>query len=316
MSRLWASEDASSSDPATTIHAATAKTPPVNADELPLVDSAAGWSLKKLTWANLKAELASVFTTGPASSTDHALTRFDGTTGKVVQNSGILISDTNRIDIPPNGSNVILGNTAHASTGLVYDVSAGAFWMRTFDGYPVYFGRYYFGIPATHNLSWNSNIALSGGGDLNLWRDEASVLAQRTGTTAQTYRLYNTYTNASNYERLALKGTTGSKVELAAESAGTGASTLDVAITPKGSGKVVIQSSAEQLRLGYDATKYVSHTVDASGNLTLDTTGGTIFTPDTIENTTAGAGIILKSPNGTRYKLTVANGGTLSITAA
>lgn len=74
--------------------------------------------------------------------------------------------------------------------------------------------------------------------------------------------------------------------------------------------------TTEQLRLGYDATKYLSATVDASGNLTLDTTGGTINTPDTIENTTAGEGIILKSPDGTRYKLTVANGGTLSITAA
>jgi hypothetical protein len=74
--------------------------------------------------------------------------------------------------------------------------------------------------------------------------------------------------------------------------------------------------TTEQLRLGYDATNYLSATVDSSGNLTLDTTGGTIFTPDIIENTTSGEGIILKSPNGTRYKLTVANGGTLSIAAA
>lgn len=36
-------------------HAATDKATPVDADELPLVDSAAGFTLKKLTWANLKA---------------------------------------------------------------------------------------------------------------------------------------------------------------------------------------------------------------------------------------------------------------------
>lgn len=36
----------------------------------------------------------------------------------------------------------------------------------------------------------------------------------------------------------------------------------------------------------------------------------------TFEATTAGVGIILKSPDGTRYRLTVANGGTLSIAAA
>jgi len=34
------------------------------------------------------------------------------------------------------------------------------------------------------------------------------------------------------------------------------------------------------------------------------------------ENTTAGNGIILKSPDGTRYRLTIANGGTVSVAAA
>jgi hypothetical protein len=40
-------------------HAATGKTTPVDADELPLVDSAASNVLKKLTWANLKATIKS-----------------------------------------------------------------------------------------------------------------------------------------------------------------------------------------------------------------------------------------------------------------
>lgn len=34
---------------------------------------------------------------GPASATDNAITRFDGTTGKLVQNSGVIIDDTNNI---------------------------------------------------------------------------------------------------------------------------------------------------------------------------------------------------------------------------
>lgn len=44
-------------------HAATGKTTPVDADELPLVDSAASNVLKKLTWANLKATLKTYFDT-------------------------------------------------------------------------------------------------------------------------------------------------------------------------------------------------------------------------------------------------------------
>ena len=39
-------------------HAAASKATPVDADELPLADSASSFSLKKLTWANLKATLA------------------------------------------------------------------------------------------------------------------------------------------------------------------------------------------------------------------------------------------------------------------
>jgi hypothetical protein len=44
-------------------HAATSKATPVDADELPLVDSAASNGLKKLTWANLKATIKSYLDT-------------------------------------------------------------------------------------------------------------------------------------------------------------------------------------------------------------------------------------------------------------
>jgi hypothetical protein len=40
-----------------TTHAATSKTTPVDADEVPILDSAATYGLKKLTWANIKATL-------------------------------------------------------------------------------------------------------------------------------------------------------------------------------------------------------------------------------------------------------------------
>lgn len=43
------------------IHAATEKAIPADADELALADSGDGWRLKKLTWAKIKAALASIF---------------------------------------------------------------------------------------------------------------------------------------------------------------------------------------------------------------------------------------------------------------
>jgi len=80
------------------IHGATAKTTPVDADNVPLIDSAASNVLKKLSWANIKATLKTYFdalyVTGPASATDNAIARFDGTTGKLVQStSAATLSD-------------------------------------------------------------------------------------------------------------------------------------------------------------------------------------------------------------------------------
>jgi len=46
---------------ATATHAAASKATPVDADELPLADSASSFALAKLTWANLKATLLTYF---------------------------------------------------------------------------------------------------------------------------------------------------------------------------------------------------------------------------------------------------------------
>jgi len=50
-------------DVAAQTHAAASKTTPVDADELPVADSAATWGLKKLTWSNIKATLKTYFDT-------------------------------------------------------------------------------------------------------------------------------------------------------------------------------------------------------------------------------------------------------------
>lgn len=66
------------------LHSATGKTTPVNADELLIADSAASFGLKKLTWANLKAAITSI-TGNAGTATALATARsidgqsFDGT---------------------------------------------------------------------------------------------------------------------------------------------------------------------------------------------------------------------------------------------
>jgi len=74
-------------------------------------------------------------------------------------------------------------------------------------------------------ISWsntNSN-ALSATRDLFLYRDAANTLAQRNGTNAQTFNLYNTYTNATNYERGFMKWNSNI-LEIGTIASGTGSS--------------------------------------------------------------------------------------------
>lgn len=83
--------------------------------------------------------------------------------------------------------------------------------------------------------STNRAYPFSLGGDVTLQGDAADVLALRRSTSAQAFRLYGTYTDASNYVRLGLN-TTSTTLTIAAETAGTGADDIDLAFTPAGTG--------------------------------------------------------------------------------
>jgi hypothetical protein len=52
------------------------------------------------------------------------------------------------------------------------------------------------------SIGWNIGAGADGSADLVIARDTSNTLAQRNGVNAQAFRLYKTYTDASNYERL------------------------------------------------------------------------------------------------------------------
>jgi len=104
-----------------------------------------------------------------------------------------------------------------------------------------------FTVRGNAGIGWSSgaNDAVASACDLALWRDAAGTLAQRNSTNVQTFRLYGTYTDASNYERLALSSTTYSSAKyatIAAESAGTGAANINMVVSPKGTGAFMLQT--------------------------------------------------------------------------
>lgn len=92
-------------------------------------------------------------------------------------------------------------------------------------------------LRSTAPLAWASADATATQ-DVILRRDNAAnTLALRNGTNAQTFRSYFSFTDASNYTRLALKTASGIHT-IETESAGTGQADIDLALTPKGTGRV------------------------------------------------------------------------------
>lgn len=68
-----------------------------------------------------------------------------------------------------------------------------------------------------------SVLTFGGGNDVVLTRDAANVLALRNGVNAQTFRVYNTFTDASNYEVGVLQWS-GNVLQVGTDKAGSGSS--------------------------------------------------------------------------------------------
>lgn len=116
-------------------HAASSKSPPVDADELPLLDSATSFSLKKLTWANIKAALNSVYLAYVAPGTSgNVLT----SNGSAWASSALTASQLASAVAPSTSGNVLTSNgsawTSAAPSGGVMPnalINGGFdFWQR------------------------------------------------------------------------------------------------------------------------------------------------------------------------------------------
>jgi len=99
-------------------------------------------------------------------------------------------------------------------------------------------------------LGTNSTVVLR--------EDASNTLGIYNSTTQQVFRLYNTWTNSSNYERLTLTGVQGASVNITAETAGTGGDNLDVVLTPAGTGQ--LKNTASAITSGSGTGVTVNHT--------------------------------------------------------
>lgn len=206
---------------------------------------------------------------GPSSATDNAIVRFDTTTGKLVQNSGVTISDAGTIsssqsltgsqtdgaiDLTPTWNTtglptalrINVTDTASSSSSLLLNLLVGGSSRLSLrkDGF----------LQTANNIHSSANIGvntasgfffLGASADVQIARDAAQILAQRNGTNAQTFRLYGTYTDASNGDWLNITKAAGGAVTISTAANGTGTAGA-INITSGTGGGVTITSPAGQ----------------------------------------------------------------------
>jgi hypothetical protein len=122
-------------------------------------------------------------------------------------------------------------------------------------------------MKSTLPIGWG-NLEINGSPDTMLYRDAAYTIAQRNSTNAQTFKVYGTWTDASNYTRLSLSdGGTGS-ITIAAETAGTGTDDVNINIMPAGTGKIGIgiAAPAGTLHLDDGGTRGILFTNSTTGS--------------------------------------------------
>jgi hypothetical protein len=143
-----------------TTHSATTKTPPVGADELPIVDSAASNVLKKLTWANAKSAMGVIDGWIPAEQT---WAYASGTTITVPTGAASIYATGDKWKLTSNGV-VLYGYivtvadtllTVSGNTLTNYTYTANCYSRATSPiGFPVYFT----GLPTSTTLPAATDI--------------------------------------------------------------------------------------------------------------------------------------------------------------
>jgi hypothetical protein len=157
-----------------------------------------------------------------------------------------------------NGYNWELGSTGGVLTFKREGIGGGFGYIRN--------GGVYNNMAVTSSdagYAFSSTTEPSTSVDIELRRDAAYTIGQRNGTNSQVYRLYKSFTDASNYTRSAWKFDANG-IELATESAGTGDANIDITFTPKGTGNVRFGTHAALS--GETVTGYIT-IKDSSGTL-------------------------------------------------
>ena len=108
------------------------------------------------------------------------------------------VNGTRQANVASNGDPRFgaFGTQAYAGGFIVTTNTAG-------NAYSGYWGNDKLQVAPTMGIGWGSSNGYDSA-SLSLFRDAANTLAQRNGTSAQTTRVYDTYTSDTDYHRIAI----------------------------------------------------------------------------------------------------------------
>lgn len=165
---------------------------------------------------------------GTTGTTDNAITRADGTGGSTLQAGGTnppTYDDAGNLSaialiLPATGSAsaTTLQFAGAANTGIFQ--RAGGYIMFASVGSEIVY-TYPGGLATGGSIGFSGGSLDTFGPDTFIVRDAANILALRNGANAQTLNVYNTFTDASNYERFTINWN-GGTCFLGMDNLGTG----------------------------------------------------------------------------------------------
>jgi hypothetical protein len=211
-------------------------------------------------------------------------------TGGTVTASAPLISATqtwNNSGVAFRGINVAVTNTQSVTESYLYSAEVGGslvFYVRR-DGRVVGAANVYgstglesallptgVAVGSASYLGLCSNtFANDSGCDTRLFRDAAGVLAQRNAANAQTFRIYNTFTSTTNFERLNIIAQSAGSVIIGTEKGSAGGTARGMEFRTDNVARISIGSAGQIGFFGAAAAAQPTAVADATDAATVIT---------------------------------------------
>jgi hypothetical protein len=100
---------------------------------------------------------------------------------------------------------------------------------------------------------WQDGAGYANSADLCFGRDAANAFAQRNGTNAQTSRIYNTFTSATNFERAKIEWASNI-LRIGTEKGSVGGTARDMELQTNGVTRITLKADGAILFSGIPAS--------------------------------------------------------------